>query len=209
MKEVHKILKSGLEKLEIQISIEPLLSYLSLLAKWNRVYNLTAIRGLESMATRHLLDSLAILPQLKNIKNLNDCSLLDVGSGPGLPGIPIALYNPFTKVTLIDSNGKKVRFLQEVKRQLAISNLEIIYNRIENFYPEEKFDIIISRAFGDVSSLLSLTTKNIKENGFWVAMKGHHPKNILITLPFDILDYKVPGLEEARCIIIVKNLNNN
>ena len=114
MKQIERSLAQGIESLGLDLSCDGLLHYLSLLYKWNQAYNLTAVRDMESMVTRHLLDSLAILPWVKGPR------LLDVGTGPGLPGVPLALANPELQVVLLDSNGKKIRFLQEVKRALLL-----------------------------------------------------------------------------------------
>ena len=197
---VATILIVGARELAIDLNVDLFLEYLLLLAKWNRVYNLTAVHDLAQMATRHILDSLAVIPWLKG--NL----LLDVGSGAGLPGIPLALYNPDNHVFLIDSNGKKIRFLQEVKRLLSLKNLEIIHSRVESYQSLQKFDSIISRAFGNLTRFVDYTMQLIKTDGIWLAMKGQPPliECSLIDRPIEIIDYKVPGLIQQRCLVIMR-----
>jgi 16S rRNA (guanine527-N7)-methyltransferase len=195
------ILMEGLKELELQMEIAPLLDYLLLLQKWNQTFNLTAVRSLEDMVPRHILDSLAILPWIYGKR------LLDVGSGAGLPGIPLALANPNLEVALLDSNGKKIRFLQEVKRTLSLANIEIIHSRVENYHPVFSFDTVISRAFGKITQMVKWTHHLISKNGIWLAMKGHYPESELasINLPYQVKTYEVPGLHEKRCCVIIKN----
>ena len=128
-KAIEDLLQKSLTQFDLCDLSTPLFQYISLLNKWNAAYNLTAIRDMESMVTKHLLDSLAVRPWLKGDY------ILDVGTGAGLPGIPLAIAEPQRKFVLLDSNGKKIRFLREVKRQLALSNLEIVQFRVENYHP--------------------------------------------------------------------------
>ena len=195
------ILNKGLKQLGITTATEPLLHYLSLLHKWNRSYNLTAIRDMDVMVTRHLLDSLAIAPWIRGKR------LLDVGTGAGLPGIPLALIHPRIQVVLLDSNGKKIRFLQEVKRALAIDNIEIVQTRVENYHPPRGFDTVTSRAFSDLAQMLKWTNHLVETNGIWLAMKGRYPETELasINLPYQVQSYKVPGLDGERCCVIIEN----
>ena len=123
-----QILLEGMQQLKLDFPCEGLLNYLTLLHKWNQAYNLTAVRDMKAMVTRHLLDSLAILPWLHGTR------ILDVGTGAGLPGIPLAIARPDLHVVLLDSNGKKARFLQEAKRALALSNVDIVQTRVENYH---------------------------------------------------------------------------
>lgn len=195
------ILNQGLKQLGITTTTEPLLHYLSLLHKWNRSYNLTAIRDMDVMVTRHLLDSLAIAPWIRGKR------LLDVGTGAGFPGIPLALIHPRIQVVLLDSNGKKIRFLQEVKRALAIDNIEIVQTRVENYHPPRGFDTVTSRAFSDLAQMLKWTNHLVDTNGIWLAMKGRYPETELasINLPYQVQSYKVPGLDGERCCVIIEN----
>ncbi|MDI9819521.1 MULTISPECIES: 16S rRNA (guanine(527)-N(7))-methyltransferase RsmG [unclassified Legionella] len=201
MSVIEQLLKEGLRRLGIAIDTAPLLTYLNLLNKWNHSYNLTAIRTMEAMVYRHLLDSLAIAPWVKGKR------LLDVGTGAGLPGIPLALYKPDLQVVLLDSNGKKIRFLQEVKRVLAINNIEIVQSRVENYHPPQGFDTVTSRAFSDLAQLLKWTSHLIGTSGIWLAMKGRHPEAELasINLPYQVKPYTVPGLDGERCCVIINN----
>ena len=196
-----QILSHGLEQLGLPIAVEPLLTYLSLLHKWNQTYNLTAVRDIESMITRHVLDSLAIKPWIKGEH------LLDVGTGAGLPGIPLALANPALKVVLLDSNGKKIRFLQEVKRTLQLTNIEVIQSRVENYHPSFDFDTLTSRAFSELGQMVKWTHHLLGKKGIWLAMKGRYPETELtsINLPYQVTPYTVPGLEGERCCVIIEN----
>jgi len=203
MSELHAVeakLQDGIDQLGLQVPVQPLLTYLGLLHKWNHAYNLTAIRDIDSMVTRHLLDSLAILPWIKAPK------LLDVGTGAGLPGIPLAIGLPDVQVVLLDSNGKKVRFLQEVKRVLSLNNVEIVQTRAENYHPAHGFDTVTSRAFSDLKQMVDWTEHLIAPNGIWLAMKGRCPETELaaITYPYRVEQYAVAGVEGERCCIIIE-----
>jgi len=197
----QEILKNGLSELGLTIDSIKLEQYLELLHKWNHAYNLTAIRDLESMVSKHILDSLAILPFV------NGESLLDVGTGAGLPGIPLAIAAPNLKIVLLDSNGKKIRFLQEVKRQLKLDNVEIIQSRVESYHPDILFDILTSRAFSSIDQMLNLTRHLIAPDGMWVLMKGLRPDDELaaIQMPSRVESYIVPGVDGERCCVIIEN----
>jgi 16S rRNA (guanine527-N7)-methyltransferase len=195
------ILNEGLEQLGIKTVATPLLHYLSLLHKWNRSYNLTAIKDLDAMVTRHILDSVAIAPWIHGTR------LLDIGTGAGLPGIPLALTRPNLQVVLLDSSGKKTRFLQAVKRALAINNIEIVQARAENYHPSFGFDTVTSRAFSCLAQMLTWTNHLVEVNGIWLAMKGRYPETELanINLPYQVKSYAVPGLDGERCCVIIEN----
>ncbi len=195
------LLNQGLEVLGQSAPTEALLCYLNLLSKWNRAYNLTAVRAKEDMVTRHLLDSFAILPWVKGQY------LLDVGTGAGLPGIPLAIARPELQVVLLDSNGKKIRFLQEVKRVLSLTNVDIVKARVEDYRAESSFDTVISRAFSDIEQMMAWTKHVIAPDGIWLAMKGPQvDKELLkITQPFQVKTYHVPGILGMRCCVIVEN----
>ncbi|KTD20874.1 glucose inhibited division protein B GidB [Legionella lansingensis] len=198
---ITHLLSEGFLQLGLKADIAPFLQYLLLLNKWNRSYNLTAIRDLDTMVTRHILDSLAIIPWLKGRR------VVDVGTGAGLPGIPLALYNPQLQVVLLDSNGKKIRFLEEAKRALAINNIEIVQSRAENYHPHQGFDTVISRAFSDLAQMIKWTSHLIGNDGIWLAMKGRYPETELasIHLPYQVKSYLVPGLDGERCCVIISN----
>lgn len=180
-----------------------LLAYLALLDKWNRVYNLTAVRDAERMVSHHLLDSLAAVPFFQGT------SVLDVGSGGGLPGIPLAIARPDLQVTLIDSIAKKTAFLLQAKAELGLKNLNVVTSRVEDFRPEAGFDVIISRAFSDLKEFVVLTRHLLKPGGRWLAMKGLYPHEEIAMLP-DFAkvsadhELAVPGLEASRHLIVLE-----
>lgn len=201
------ILEQGIADAGLVISQptqQKLLAYLALMQKWNKVHNLTAVRDPDEMVTLHLLDSLAVLPFIDGE------SLLDVGSGAGLPGIPLAICLPELKVTVIDSNQKKVSFMRQAKAELGIANLEVLGGRVEEIQPDHKFDIVISRAFSDLSLFISLTHQLCDAHGKWLAMKGVYPDAELVELeqktklkPSKVEVLKVPGLEAQRHLVFL------
>ena len=198
---IEQALLRGMQQLKLDFSPDQLLQYLALLHKWNQAYNLTAIRDLHSMVTLHLLDSLAILPMIHGTR------ILDVGTGAGLPGVPLALANPSLHVVLLDSNGKKIRFLQEVKRALALDNIEVIQTRVERYHPTSSFDTVTSRAFSNLKQMLDCTKHLIAPDGIWLAMKGRHPEAELACMnrAYRIESYTVDGIDGERCCVIVEN----
>ena len=204
-RQIERALSEGMQRLGLDCKDDGLLHYLELylqlLHKWNQAYNLTAVRDMDSMVTKHVLDSLAILPWVQGVR------VLDVGTGPGLPGIPLALANPALQVVLLDSNGKKIRFLQEVKRALDLHNVEIVQTRVENYHPASSFDTVTSRAFSELQLMLNCTQHLIAPNGIWLAMKGRHPEAELVGIdrPYRIESYTVAGIEGERCCVIVEN----
>jgi 16S rRNA (guanine527-N7)-methyltransferase len=180
-----------------------LLAYLTLLDKWNRVYNLTAVRDAERMVSHHLLDSLAAVPYF-----LGE-SVLDVGSGGGLPGIPLAIARPELQVTLVDSIAKKTAFLLQAKAELGLNNLHVVTGRVEDFRPESGFGVITSRAFSDLREFVTLTRHLLKPGGRWLAMKGLYPNEEIAALPADVkvsADHAlvVPGLDASRHLIVLE-----
>jgi len=198
---IKALLKQGLQSLGLKAVCDPLLQYLLLLNKWNVAYNLTAIRDLESMVSKHLLDSLAILPWLNGVR------ILDVGTGAGLPGIPLAIANPEIHFVLLDSNGKKTRFLQEAKRQLDLKNLEIVQFRVENYHPAQGFDTVISRAFSSLEQMIHWTEHLLAKDGNWLAMKGRYPDTELdiIQQKYRVERYTVAGVDGERCCVLIEN----
>jgi 16S rRNA (guanine527-N7)-methyltransferase len=180
-----------------------LLDYLALLDKWNRVYNLTAVRDAGRMVSLHLLDSLAAAPYFQGE------TVLDVGSGGGLPGIPLAIARPELRVTLVDSIAKKTAFLQQAKAELGLGNLNVVTSRVEDYRPEARFDVITSRAFSDLKEFVTLTRHLLEPGGRWLAMKGLYPNEEISVLPADVkvsADHLlvVPGLEASRHLIILE-----
>lgn len=183
---------------------QKLLDYLALIQKWNKVHNLTAVRDPDEMVTLHLLDSLAVLPFIQAK------TLLDVGSGAGLPGIPLAICLPELKVTVIDSSQKKASFMRQAKAELGIDNLEVLCGRVEEVRRDEKFDVVISRAFSDLCLFVNLTKHLCKATGAWLAMKGVFPeaelnelaKNLHLT-PSKTEVLRVPGLDAQRHLVFL------
>ena len=194
-------LLAGLVALRLDPALAaPLLRYLGELVLWNKTYNLTAVREPAEMVTRHLLDSLVVLPHVEG----RTC---DAGTGAGLPGIPLALANPALHVTLLDSNGKKARFLRHVQRVLPLTNVEVVEARAEAFTPPARFDTVITRAFGSLREFLEQTAALGAERGRWLAMKGKLDAKELADVPpgFRVeqeIQLKVPGLDEQRHLII-------
>jgi 16S rRNA (guanine527-N7)-methyltransferase len=201
---LENTLESGLAAQGLALPQEvqkKLLDYLALLAKWNKVHNLTAVREPEDMVTLHLLDSFSIL------SHLHSKQILDVGSGAGLPGIPIALARPECKVTVLDSSHKKAAFLSQAKAELGIENLEVVCKRVEQYQPENKFQTIVSRAFSDLSEFVRLTGHLLAEGGSWMAMKGVHPYDELEQVKHmqtQVLPLAVPGLDAQRHLVLIQ-----
>jgi len=204
------VAKNLLEKglLELGLPIEPeqqglLLQYLLLLEKWNQVYNLTAIRDLTKMVAAHLLDSLSV------VSRFSGDSVLDVGSGAGLPGIPIAVAKPMCEVALLDSNHKKAAFLRQAVADLALKNANVICERVESWAAPKEFDVIISRAFSDLNEFVSLAGRLLAPGGVIAAMKGLHPFEELERLPSgfrvrEVRALRVPGLEAERHLVLIE-----
>lgn len=183
-------------------TLKQLQDYLQLLQKWNKTYNLTAIRNADQMVSHHLLDSLAVLPHLWPRR------WLDVGCGAGLPGIVLAIARPDWEFTLLDSNSKKTSFVQQAIIELGLRNASVSCGRVEELRVQERFDGIISRAFAETRDFVSLTRHLLAQDGRWAAMKGT-PDQELQHLPGDvmverIIQLKVPGLDAARCLVVLK-----
>ena len=179
---------------------QKLLDYLGLMQKWNKVHNLTAVREPEEMVTLHLLDSLSVLPYV------NGQRLLDVGSGAGLPGIPLAICKSDLQVTVIDSSHKKASFMRQAKAELGIENLEVVCARAEAYQPQQLFDTVISRAFSDLAEFLQLTRHLGNAGAQWLAMKGVYPFEELAQVkiePVQVLPLTVPGLEAQRHLVFL------
>ncbi|SDO62621.1 16S rRNA (guanine(527)-N(7))-methyltransferase RsmG [Pseudomonas jinjuensis] len=183
-----------------------LLDYLALLAKWNKAYNLTAVRDVDEMVSRHLLDSLSIVPHFQAAGGER---WLDVGSGGGMPGIPLAILFPEKRLTLLDSNGKKTRFLTQVKLELRLDNLEVIHSRVEAFQPAQAFNGIVSRAFSSLEDFCNWTRHLGDGETRWLAMKGVRPEDELAALPEDFRveaehALTVPGCQGQRHLLILR-----
>ncbi len=157
--------------------LEKLQSYLQLLQRWNKVYNLTAVRDPADMLPLHIFDSLAVADYIQG----NYC--LDVGSGAGLPGIPLAIMQPERQFTLLDTNGKKTRFIQQAIIQLELANAKVVQTRVEAWQPERKFDAIISRAFASIEDFVNTSSIHLQDNGTLYAMKGQYDQAEIDALP--------------------------
>lgn len=196
------LLAQGIASMGLSVSEEvqqKLLAYLALLQKWNKVYNMTAVRDPMEMVTLHLLDSLSVLPYV------NGKNLLDVGSGGGLPGIVLAICKPELQVATIDTVQKKVIFMRQVKGELGLNNLTPVHARVENFQPDEAFELVISRAFSEIALFIRLTQHLIAKNGQWLAMKGVLPNAELENLPYKPIrtePLKVAGLDAERHLLV-------
>ncbi|WP_417549309.1 16S rRNA (guanine(527)-N(7))-methyltransferase RsmG [Methylophaga sp.] len=195
-------LDTGCAELQLQLSDQQkalLLDYLALLQKWNKVYNLTSVRDPQTMLTRHILDSLSLIPYL-------DCkSLLDVGSGAGLPGIPIAICFPQMAVTLLDSNIKKTRFLQQVKAELKLNNVTVVHGRVEQI-SLPKVEVVTARAFATIAEIIDLAARHCDDAGSLVLMKGVYPEQELAAIKSgftlqDIVTLNVPGDQAERHLV--------
>lgn len=204
-------LKRGIDTLALDLTdtqVTKLADYIDLLVKWNKAYNLTAIRDPEEMVVKHLLDSLAIVP------HINQSPLLDVGTGPGLPGIPLAIMRPELDITLLDSNGKKTRFLTQAKVSLGLNNVTVIHGRVEQAVADQKtdkrFQVVTSRAFASLSDMVTLARETLAEDGRFVAMKGVVPEDEMAELPEwakveKIIPLAVPNLQAERHLIVLSD----
>ncbi|GKT11506.1 MAG: 16S rRNA (guanine527-N7)-methyltransferase [Thiomicrorhabdus sp.] len=198
-------LEAGLAELSIKATehqVEQLIQYLTLLQKWNKVYNLTAIRDPKEMLVKHLLDSLAVVPYITGQR------IIDVGTGGGVPGIPLAIMFPERQIDLLDSNSKKTRFLIQAKAELGLANSKVIHERVENYNPALVYDSVISRAFASMADMLHWTDHLIADHGIWWAMKAQKEFEDLSALPGKVriqeaIELNVPGLGADRMLLKV------
>jgi len=185
--------------------IDTLLAYLDLLGKWNRVYNLTAVRDRSQMVAQHLLDCLTVVAPLSRWSRGQRRRVLDVGSGAGLPGLVIAVLLPALDVTCIDAVGKKASFVRQAAAELGLRNVHAVHGRVESL-ADSQFDIVVSRAFASLVEFTSLTRHLLAPGGVWLAMKGKLPTDEIASLPggvemFHVEHVKVPGLDAERCLV--------
>ncbi len=201
-------LDKGLRQLGMELppgARNRLLDYVRLLAKWNRVYNLTSVRKPQDMVTRHLLDSLVVLPHIEGPR------VLDIGTGAGLPGMVLAIARPEWSLVLLDSSHKKLRFVRQAVTELGLENVEVAHCRIEDYQAEEPFDAVVSRAFSSLQEMLAQSSRLCRPEGRLFAMKGvfpvaemdalEHPEAVEDTLPLS-----VPGLDAARHLVVMRPL---
>lgn len=201
--ELFELLHQGLIKMNQPLDRHleaQLIRYIELIGQWNRVFNLTAIRDLDTMVTRHLLDSLTILPYIKGK------TVLDVGTGAGLPGIPLAIVMPEHQFVLLDSNQKKTRFLQQTCYQMRLKNVRVVHERVEDYQPEQLFDVIVSRAFSTLREFLVMSQHLAKPGAQLLAMKGVYPLTELqeVSKPFKVTNthqLSVPNLDAERHVV--------
>ncbi len=208
MKDNHlmQLLSTALTRLNINTDIsKQLMDFVYLLEKWNKTYNITAIRDLEQMVILHVIDSASVY------RYLSGNSIIDVGTGGGIPGIIFAIINPELKVTLLDSSQKKTRFLRYAQRDLNIQNITIVCDRVEEFKPQSAFDVVISRAFTEVGNFLSLSGHLCKQQGVLLAMKGPRieSEKKVAQIGFKLIediDIKVPFLDAQRRLLIFNKI---
>ncbi|MAX56357.1 MAG: 16S rRNA (guanine(527)-N(7))-methyltransferase RsmG [Alcanivoracaceae bacterium] len=194
----------GASAMQIELSddqADALMDYLGLFQKWNKAYNLTAIREPQSMVDLHLLDSLAVHPYVQEANNI-----IDVGTGPGLPGVVLAIMNPHKQFTLLDSNGKKTRFLFQARTALQLENLTIVNDRVEAYHPPQPFDMIVSRAFASLADMTTWCRHLRADDGCFLAMKGQYPDDELRAIEdeFKLVAshaIEVPGVEGERHLL--------
>ena len=210
--ELRPALEQAAQTLGLSLSdtqLDQLLDYLGLIQKWNKVYNLTAVRDPQAMLVQHLVDSLSLLPALRrHLAGRPGLRLMDVGSGGGLPGVVVAICEPGLDVSCVDAVAKKASFIQQVAAELRLPNLHGLHSRVEALQVPP-FDIITSRAFASLLDFTTLTRQHLKPGAIWLAMKGQHPDEELAALPsdlnvFHVEQLQVPGLDAQRCLIWIK-----
>jgi 16S rRNA (guanine527-N7)-methyltransferase len=205
MEACREILTAGLESLRLSLDedkIERLLGFVKLIEKWNKAYNLTAIRNREEMARLHLLDSLAVLDFVEGRR------VIDIGTGAGLPGIPLAICLPEIEFVLLDSNAKKTRFVQQAVLELKLKNVTVCHSRVEQYRPENRFNTVITRAFASLPTIVELTEHLLSKGGVVLAMKGQSPDAELehMAQKTTVIPVHVPGIEAERCLVRIESL---
>lgn len=205
--EAGRLLDKGLAALSLDLSETQqaqLLDYLELLSKWNKVYNLTAVRDPIQMVTQHLLDSLAVVPAFAHAKNV-----LDVGAGGGLPGMVLAIARPDMQVSMVDTVHKKTAFLTQAKAEIGLRNVTVYTARVEELQVPQKFDVITSRAFAELADFVTWSGHLLQEGGQFIALKGVHPAEEIARLPSKwkvnaIQKLDVPGMEAERHLVFIE-----
>jgi 16S rRNA (guanine527-N7)-methyltransferase len=204
--ELLAILQNSLEKCDLVVTQQQqqqLINYVLLMHKWNKTYNLTSVRDPRQMVIKHIIDSIVVAPFLENV------CYIDVGTGPGLPGIPLAIMCPDKQFVLLDSLGKRVRFMKQVAYELKINNIQPVQSRVEDFVPDVKIDGVLSRAFASLKDMLHWCQHLVDSDGVFLALKGQLPTSELNELPLgfilqDTIKLNVPGLDGERHIVKIK-----
>lgn len=208
---LERKLQQGLAALGLELDTDVrmrMLQFLELLARWNRAYNLTAVREIEQMLPRHLLDSLTVLPYVRGPR------VLDIGTGAGLPGIPLALARPELQFTLLDSNAKKLRFVRQAVHELDLRNVQTVHSGVERYRPGAPFDTLLARAFASIPDMLNGCRHLCAATGAILAMKGVFPQEEIAAVGDgfrvrDVVRLTVPGLDAARHLVILEPLPSN
>lgn len=201
-------LQNLLSKTDVNVPIEQqqqLITLVNLLVKWNKAYNLTSVRDPNEMLVKHIMDSIVVSPHLEGKR------LIDVGTGPGLPGLPLAILNPDKHFVLLDSLGKRLRFIRQAVLELGLKNVEFVQSRVEEYLPEEKFDIVLSRAFASLTDMLFWCEHLPNDNGHFLALKGQLPDQELKTLDpkfkfIESVQLSVPNLTGERCLVKIEKV---
>ena len=206
-------LRSQLDRLLAQTDLivsdqqaSQLVELVELLAKWNKAYNLTSVRDPSQMLVKHILDSIVVSPYLQGN------SFIDVGTGPGLPGLPLAILNPDKQFVLLDSLGKRMRFIRQAILSLGLKNVEIVQSRVEEYQPKVGFDCVLSRAFASLEDMLSWCSHLPNKSGHFLALKGQYPESEVVNLDskFEFIEsvtLQVPQLDGERCLVKVKRVS--
>lgn len=210
MTDMKSMLQQGLQQMNIDLTVPQqlqLLAFIDLLKKWNSTYNLTALRNDQDVISHHILDSLTLLPYVEHARGL-----IDVGSGGGMPGIPVAIARPDLPVALLDANSKKTSFLQQAVIELGLTNIQVITARVEAMVGEQ-FDVITSRAFAELNDFITITKQLMAKGGCWAAMKGVYPYEEIERLPdnvelIQVDKLTVPHLNAERHMVLVRKKEN-
>jgi 16S rRNA (guanine527-N7)-methyltransferase len=203
MEGCRKILVDGIAAINLSVDeqkVDQLLGFVKLIEKWNKAYNLTAIKDKPNMVRLHLLDSLTVIPYLEGNR------IIDIGTGAGLPGIPLAICLPTLSFTLLDSNAKKTRFVQQAVLELGLTNVQTIHSRAEGFQPQQPFDTVLTRAFAELTDIIAITRHLSAKNGLLLAMKGHCPEQELAKVKSSnsVIPVRIPGVEAERNLVLIK-----
>lgn len=193
--------QTDLEVTELQK--QQLVKLVELLNKWNKAYNLTSVRDPEQMLVKHIMDSIVVSPYLKGKR------FIDVGTGPGLPGLPLAILNPDKQFVLLDSLGKRLRFIRQALLELGLKNVAAVQSRVEEYQPEDKFDVVLSRAFASLNDMLFWCKHLPNEKGHFLALKGQYPAQEIAELDkqfefMESISLQVPKLEGERCLVKIR-----